>query len=86
MTSGFETRRVHFTNGTLGIIGYELSTSAFLLFSGGKSLMVRALGVVLFALFLPLQILLNAVDYVLPKRSGNGVLIEAIRPTSTQNP
>ena len=84
--AGFLVERQHFTNGTLGILGYELTTGAFLLFSGGKNWAIRTLGVVLFAGCLPVQIVLNVVDYLLPKRSGNGVLLEARRRLSTQNP
>lgn len=65
-----------YTNGTLGIIGYELYTGSFLLLSAGRGWQ-RLAGGLLLVLTLPFVLLLNALDYVLRPRRGNGVLLTA---------
>ena len=65
-----------YTNGTLGIIGYELYTGSFLLLSAGRGWQ-RLAGGLLLVLTLPLVLLLNALDYVRRPARGNGVLLTA---------
>jgi SAM-dependent methyltransferase len=74
--AGFETMDVEFTYGTAGKIYYELYTPLlFALLSArprGYLVLIPA-----FALAMPLFWLLMAIDFVLPKTSGNGMLILA---------
>ena len=78
--TGWEVEEMRYTNGTLGIVGYELYTGFFLLLSAG-TVWQRPLGLLGVLLTLPLVVLLNAVDYWLEPRRGNGVLLTARRIT-----
>jgi len=75
--AGFEVTAFRYTYGTLGIAGHELYS---LLLMGLGSAGVRAwLFVPALAALLPLILLLNRVDAVLPKKNGNGLLLTAVK-------
>lgn len=74
-TAGFEVREQHFTYGTLGIIGHEIY-SLLLMALGNAGWWVWLL-VPFFIFLLPVVLLLKMIDYFLPKKIGNGLLILA---------
>ena len=75
--SGWHIQSERYTNGTLGIIGYELYTGFFLLISAGNTGQ-RLLGLLLLIITLPLILALNGLDYLRRPERGNGVLITAV--------
>lgn len=76
--AGFEVQGHYFTYGTLGIIGHEWY-SLFLVALGNPGTMAGLL-LPLWAVLLPLALLLVWVDDHLPKKTGNGLLLLAVKP------
>ena len=74
-TAGLWVEDRHFTNGTLGIIGYELVTGAFLI-ANRPGFLLKIIGYPLFLLLVPVQLLLNLLDLCISKKDGNGCLYE----------
>jgi SAM-dependent methyltransferase len=64
------------TYGNLGILSNELINTYLMLFNSSVSL-VRILLTLIFILFYPMLLICMIVDYFLPKKTGNGLLIIA---------
>jgi trans-aconitate methyltransferase len=78
-TAGFEIREQHFTYGTPGIIGHEIYSLLLMgIGNAGNGAWVFA---PLLLILLPLILLLNQVDRLIPKKNGNGLLLLAQKPT-----
>lgn len=75
--TGWAIQSERYTNGTSGILGYELYTSCFLLISAGNWWQ-RPLGLLTLVLLLPLILGLNLWDYWRTPQTGNGVLLTAV--------
>lgn len=71
--AGLQVEQRRFTNGTLGIIGYELVTGAFLI-ANRPNFLLKILGYGLFLALVPVQVTLNLIDLLIPKKNGNGCL------------
>ena len=74
--TGWRIDTTRYTNGTPGIVGYELYTGFFLLISAGRWWQ-RLLGLLGLLSCLPLILALNLFDYYRRPRTGNGVLLIA---------
>ena len=74
-SAGFKLREQHFTYGTPGVVGHEIYSLMLIGLGnlGGWAWMILPFCVIL----MPLVLLLKTVDYFLPKKNGNGLLIVA---------
>jgi SAM-dependent methyltransferase len=76
-SAGFKVKQRRFTYGPLGIAGHEIYSLLLMgIGNAGSWAWVFALGLIA---LLPVILILKGVDFVIPKKNGNGLLLTAVK-------
>lgn len=74
--TGFEPISKKYTYGFWGILSHEISTGLYLLLIHGN-LLIKSMATLAIVLFIPINIICMVLDYITPKKQGNGLLVTA---------